>query len=205
MFNNTFMDDIQDGVIASYNGEDGDFDNAIGLFKRLAENRKKKVEARQEKKQVRQAARTERKAARTENIRSKAQSRITLANQGIKSDGAASIVGSIAQGLSGIGNIVGQVTGAGVQQQIGNAVDQQTTDAAAVYQAQFPQQGAYPQQPYATQPYIQQNADGSYPPATAPLTDEEKKKKTTMYMIIGGVVLAVIIAAVVLTRSKISK
>lgn len=193
---NTFMDDIQDGVETSYTGNGYDSLLGIAIGKKAKAKKQVRVEARQEKKAARVKARTERKAARTQNILSKASARTTLAAQGIKSDGGADIARSIGQSLSGIGNIAGQVTGAGiVQQQVQGAVEQQTTDAAGAYQARFPSLAT---QPYAAQQYGQQYPD-------APLTDEQQKKQKTMFMIIGGVVLAVIVVAVFLMRTKTTK
>jgi hypothetical protein len=195
----TFLDDIQDGVESSYNGTDDFLGIAIG--KKAKAKKAARVEKSQERKADRHAARMDRKSARAENIRSKASSRSTLAAQGIVMPGASDVVKNIGQALGPIAGIAGNLATGGmlgsvggllgggsspIQDQVGGAIQQQTSDAASVYQ----------QLPYATPPYYEVASDN--PPKN--YTDDGSKKK--MLMIGGGVAVVIIIILVAVFASR---
>jgi hypothetical protein len=207
---------------------ENDYDGFLGIGKKAKAKKAVRVENRKEKK----AVRLDNKKSKVENRRSKAQSRVILAEQGISTPSA---LGEVA---SGLGSLVKNLTGGGGEaptqmpseapagtppilmpakvvepvQAIGAAVQGVKTVINEVF-GDTSDTGTFTTKPQknqrpaaATEPYVSdagvEDVGGGDTAPTGAPAKPESKIKKYMPLIIGGIVLVVVVVLVVVFKKK---
>jgi hypothetical protein len=164
----------------------------------MNQRRKQRLELKKEKKQ-----------AKAENVRSKAQSRIILANQGIVQPTAASAIGQSIAGLASTvtslagGGIANVLSGASGGSQANNAtIGDQISSAPPVLTGSTASKSIGQSADQNSEQAVYTPPQNDYKPAVDPNAPDPKKdgKNKNMPYIIGAVVIAIILIILLIRK-----